>query len=90
MGVPFVISFLSPLTSPPRSSPAYNFSNSHLLLSLQSGTFSDTFHKFGLVWTSQGILTYVDDPNNHVLFVPFNVSFWQRGACQGVIYVCSR
>lgn len=34
---------------------------------------------YGLLWTEQGLLTYVDSPNNTVLYVPFNQSFWQKG-----------
>jgi len=40
---------------------------------------SDDFHTYGLLWTPQGLLTYIDQPNNTVLFLPFNQSFWTRG-----------
>ncbi|KAI8916967.1 putative glucan binding protein [Powellomyces hirtus] len=42
-------------------------------------TFADDFHTFGMEWTPEGIKTYVDDPANVVLDVPFTQTFWDKG-----------
>lgn len=43
-------------------------------------TFNDDFHTFGLVWSEEGIYTYVDDESQKVLNVAFDQSFWERGS----------
>jgi len=40
--------------------------------------FSQDFHIYGLIWNETYIGTYLDDPENTVLSVPINQSFWQR------------
>lgn len=41
--------------------------------------FSDDFHTFGLEWTEDHLLTWIDQPANTNLYVKFNQPFWQRG-----------
>ena len=48
--------------------------------------FSDGFHVFGLEWGAGGLYTYLDDPDNKVLSVPFDEEeggSWERGAKWG-------
>jgi beta-glucanase (GH16 family) len=42
-------------------------------------TFNDDFHTFGLLWSADGIYTYVDSEDNKVLSVPITQSFWELG-----------
>lgn len=44
-----------------------------------SDSLTSQFHLYGLVWNAQGITTYIDNPSNVVLNVPFDQSFWHRG-----------
>lgn len=46
---------------------------------LPSGTLNDDFHVFGLIWNENEISTYLDTPENVVLSVPIDQSFWERG-----------
>jgi len=41
--------------------------------------FSQDFHVFGMVWTEQGIYTYVDADANRVVDVRFDTPFWVKG-----------
>lgn len=62
--------------------PAFNadpFMKTHKTYSLNSGTFNDNFHTFGLVWTPTRIYSYVDSENNKVLDLPINQDFWTLG-----------
>ncbi|KAJ3274548.1 hypothetical protein HDU76_010705, partial [Blyttiomyces sp. JEL0837] len=54
------------------------YSKTHSEYKLPSGTFSDGFHTFGLLWTPDYIQTYVDDPSNVILNVTLN-DFWGKG-----------
>ncbi|KAJ3317217.1 hypothetical protein HDU76_001283 [Blyttiomyces sp. JEL0837] len=54
------------------------YAKTHNEYKLPSGTFSDGFHTFGLLWTPDYIQTYVDDPANVILNVPLN-DFWSKG-----------
>ncbi|KAG5189138.1 concanavalin A-like lectin/glucanase domain-containing protein [Tribonema minus] len=45
----------------------------------EAGTYSDDFHTYGMVWTEEGITTYVDNEDNVVLRVPFDAPAWERG-----------
>lgn len=51
----------------------------HATKALQGTDFSEDFHVFGLQWSSDKLVTYLDDPSNTVLEVPFNQSFFERG-----------
>jgi len=53
---------------------------------LPSGDFADDFHVFGLVWSEQGLYTYVDTPAQIILNVTFDQSFWQRGGWTNTNY----
>lgn len=46
---------------------------------LGSGTLNDDFHTYGLVWSEDGIYTYIDDDSKRVLEVDFDQSFFERG-----------
>lgn len=46
---------------------------------LGEGTFNDDFHTFGLVWSEDGIYTYIDDDSKRVLEISHNISYWERG-----------
>lgn len=59
--------------------PEDAWSLTHEAYTLSSGDFSQNFHVFGLVWTNQSIITYVDEESNVVLKVPINESFWSKG-----------
>lgn len=54
----------------------------HATYTLPNGkTFSDDFHVFGLVWTADGIQTYVNDPKNTLLNVDFTKqTLWDKGS----------
>ena len=41
--------------------------------------FSQDFHIYGLIWNETYIGTYLDDPDNTVLSVPVDQSFWEFG-----------
>ena len=41
-------------------------------------------HTYGLFWNQTVIQTYIDNPNNVVLNVPINETFFQRGGWSGV------
>ena len=41
--------------------------------------FAQDFHTYGLIWNETYIGTYLDDPDNTVLSVPINQSFWEFG-----------
>ena len=45
--------------------------------------FAQDFHVYGLIWNETYIGTYLDDPENTVLSVPINQSFWQFGNWSG-------
>ena len=45
--------------------------------------FAQDFHTYGLIWNETYIGTYLDDPENTVLSVPINQSFWQFGNWSG-------
>jgi len=50
-------------------------------------SFADGFHTYGLVWTADGLTTYIDDPANVLLDVPVGPGgFWQRGRWNGTRY----
>lgn len=42
-------------------------------------SLADNFHIYGLKWTPLGIKTYIDDPSNVVLDIPFTEPMFQRG-----------
>ena len=42
--------------------------------------FAQDFHIYGLIWNETYIGTYLDDPDNTVLSVPINQSFWESGS----------
>ncbi|CAM9204645.1 unnamed protein product, partial [Sphacelaria rigidula] len=42
-------------------------------------SYGDEFHTFGLSWDETGLFTYIDEPDNRVLRVPFDQPFWERG-----------
>ena len=44
-----------------------------------SESLHDKFHIYGLKWTPLGIKTYIDDPSNVVLDVPFTMTMFERG-----------
>jgi len=58
---------------------ANRYPMTHKDYTLSSGDFTQNFHTFGLQWTETGLFTYLDDPKNVILNVPFNQTFWQRG-----------
>ncbi|KAI9105507.1 beta-1,3-glucan-binding protein [Phlyctochytrium arcticum] len=41
------------------------------------GTYADAFHTFGVEWTPEKIVTYVDDPKNVILEVK-NQNWWEQ------------
>jgi len=53
--------------------------HNHGEYSLQSGDFVDAFHIFGLVWSPEGIYTYIDDEANKIMDVKFDQPFWKKG-----------
>lgn len=62
--------------------PSWNmdpYLKTHATYTLPSGSLSDSFHTYGLVWTEDALMTYIDQPSNVVLYVPFNESFWHKG-----------
>ncbi|KAJ3172340.1 hypothetical protein HDU87_007936 [Geranomyces variabilis] len=68
----------APTTGPVKGSDSIG-STLHWGPSYDGGTsFADDFHIFGLEWTPDGIKTTVDGAT--VLNVPFDKSFWDRGA----------
>jgi len=45
-----------------------------------SGSLADGFHTYGLIWSKDRIMTYIDTPDNVVLDVDTSTeSFWRRG-----------
>ena len=55
----------------PLTTTAYTTPNGKLL--------SDDFHTYGLLWTNDSIITYIDDPSNIVLKVPLS-DFFSKGS----------
>ena len=50
-------------------------------------SFHDSFHIFGVKWSSTGLYTYVDTDDNRILSVDFTQqSFWQRGGWHNSSY----
>jgi beta-glucanase (GH16 family) len=64
--------------------PLDPFQQTHADYTLQNGDFCDQFHTFGLIWNSQSIQTYLDDPSHIVLNVSITKSFWERGGWKGI------
>jgi len=56
------------------------------LYTLPKGDFSQEFHTYGMVWTSESISTYIDDESQVVLNVPINQTFWQLGGWENSPY----
>ncbi|KAJ3191897.1 hypothetical protein HK101_007311 [Irineochytrium annulatum] len=54
------------------------YAQTHKTYTLPSGSFADSFHTFGLIWTPDSIITYIDDPKNVVLNVPLS-NLWAAG-----------
>ncbi|KAJ3144668.1 hypothetical protein HK101_002623 [Irineochytrium annulatum] len=54
------------------------YAQTHKEFTLPSGSFADSFHTFGLIWTPDSIITYIDDPKNVVLNVPLS-NMWAAG-----------
>ena len=49
-----------------------------------SESLADAFHIYGLIWTKDRIMTYIDTPDQVVLDVDTSTqSFWQRGGWSG-------
>lgn len=62
-----------------------NVLNSSPCLTPQPPLFGrPTSHTYGLFWNQSVIQTYIDTPNNVVLNVPINETFFQRGGWSGV------
>ena len=56
------------------------FSKTHVTRQAADGQdFAQDFHTYGLIWNETYIGTYLDDPNNTVLSVPIDQSFWEFG-----------
>jgi len=53
--------------------------NFHQQYTLSSGFFCDDFHIFGLIWNETNLQTYLDEPSNVILNVPFDQPFWTKG-----------
>jgi beta-glucanase (GH16 family) len=61
--------------------PGYPYdlwAENHAEYTLSSGDFADDFHIFGLIWSENGLQTYLDTQDNVVLSVAFNESYWQK------------
>ena len=59
--------------------PEDPYTLTHATYTLPSGDLSQDFHVYGLVWSEEEIFTYIDTPDQVVLSVPINQSFWQLG-----------
>lgn len=62
--------------------PAWNadhWEKAHEVYTLPGGTFNDDFHIFGLKWTADAIITYLDTEDNVVLNTPIDTDFWTMG-----------
>ena len=56
------------------------FLKTHATMEAPDGEdFAQDFHTYGLIWNETYIGTYLDDPDNTVLSVPINQSFWEFG-----------
>mmetsp|Transcript_24109 Transcript_24109/g.33807 ORF Transcript_24109/g.33807 Transcript_24109/m.33807 type:complete len:359 (+) Transcript_24109:136-1212(+) len=66
--------------------PLDPYSLTHEEYTLPSGDFCDDFHVFGLEWTDTYLLTYLDSPDNIILNVKINESFWERGGWDNTNY----
>uniref|UniRef100_A0A7S2TPW5 GH16 domain-containing protein n=1 Tax=Lotharella oceanica TaxID=641309 RepID=A0A7S2TPW5_9EUKA len=69
--------------------PAYNtdgFAHTMGTYTLEKDDFSKGFHIFGLYWTPDELIFYVDDESNVVNHVPFKEkdNFWKMGLKNGV------
>lgn len=42
-------------------------------------SLADAFHTYGLIWSEDRIMTYIDNESNKVLDVAIDKSFWERG-----------
>lgn len=59
--------------------PLDPYEMTHETYTLPKGTLADDYHIYGLSWNETQLFTYIDTPDNVVLSVPFNESFWQKG-----------
>jgi len=55
------------------------YMKTHGVYTLPSGDLSEDFHIYGMTWTNDSIITYIDNPKNVVLKTVFDQSFWKRG-----------
>ena len=57
-----------------------SFRMTHATKQAKNGSdFAQDFHTYGLIWNATYIGTYLDDPENTVLSVPINQTFWKLG-----------
>lgn len=63
---------------------ADGWQQTHATYTIPTGDLSQGFHTYGLFWNQTVIQTYIDNPNNVVLNVPINETFFQRGGWSGV------
>ena len=55
------------------------YAKTHAEYSLNSGTFNDAFHTFGLYWDDKVLYTYLDNDSNRVLQVDHSAqSYWDK------------
>ena len=57
--------------------PLDGYETAHASYAAADGDLTTDFHTYGLLWTQERLVTYIDD--TIVLDVPVNTSFWARG-----------